>query len=276
MALSNSWDFTVTRDQIIASALRKLGAIPSGATPSTDQITEGAEGLNLVLKSWGSRGVLPYTTEWGIASLTASTVIEGSDANDYTCIRSHTSAGENKPITGAKWPQFWKLLGTGGSTWVTSTAYYAIGVIPLDSQTIDISDVVARRGGMDYPVEVVTWKHFLDIPEKSLYGLSTKAAFDAYTKNLFLWPQPTDTSDTISFKRLRMLMDFDSSTDNPDLPARYYNALVFALAAHLSHEYGIPLEERSMLYQVAKAEFDELRNVEGFMEGAKAQVQPSA
>ena len=52
MATSGSTDFTLNRDQIITSALRKLRKVdPNLTTPAID-ITSGTETLNMMIKSW--------------------------------------------------------------------------------------------------------------------------------------------------------------------------------------------------------------------------------
>ena len=57
MALSNSTDFSVTRDQLIAGALRLVGAIAQGETPTAAMLAEGSEALNMLVKAWQADGM---------------------------------------------------------------------------------------------------------------------------------------------------------------------------------------------------------------------------
>jgi len=57
------------------------------------------------------------------ASIGTASVVEGSDALQYTCIQTHTSATLNKPITGTDYTLYWKQTGSGGSAWAASTDY---------------------------------------------------------------------------------------------------------------------------------------------------------
>ena len=41
MATSGTTNFSVSRDDLIKGALRKIGVVPQGETPTADQITEG-------------------------------------------------------------------------------------------------------------------------------------------------------------------------------------------------------------------------------------------
>jgi len=70
--MANS-DFTRTRDQIITAALRKLGAIATGGTPTANQISDGAEALNMLVKAWQNIGVRLWTVEWAYQTLASGT-----------------------------------------------------------------------------------------------------------------------------------------------------------------------------------------------------------
>ena len=49
--------FSVTRDDIIKAALRKLGVVAQGELPTTDQITEASFSLNTMVKAWEADGM---------------------------------------------------------------------------------------------------------------------------------------------------------------------------------------------------------------------------
>jgi hypothetical protein len=57
MATSSSTDWTMNRDQVITSALRKLSALPSGGTPSTAMTNDAADALNAIVKTYQADGM---------------------------------------------------------------------------------------------------------------------------------------------------------------------------------------------------------------------------
>jgi hypothetical protein len=57
MTTSASTNFELNRDQIIKGALRILGVLAQGETPTTDQVNEAAEALNLLVKAWMADGM---------------------------------------------------------------------------------------------------------------------------------------------------------------------------------------------------------------------------
>lgn len=83
MATSNSTDWSLNRDQLITTSLRKLGVLPSGGTPSASQISEATDSLQALIKAYQADG-MPL---WKISSQ-AFTVVSGTSS--YTVGPSQT------------------------------------------------------------------------------------------------------------------------------------------------------------------------------------------
>lgn len=71
MATSGSSDFALTSRQVVTAALKLVGAVGIGQTPSAEDATEALLQLNLCLKTWGTEPRLWITTT-GTQALTAS------------------------------------------------------------------------------------------------------------------------------------------------------------------------------------------------------------
>lgn len=61
MTVSNSSDFSRTRDQIIRRAFRILGVVKSGETPGAQIVTDAAEALNAMVKRWQKKQLHVWT-----------------------------------------------------------------------------------------------------------------------------------------------------------------------------------------------------------------------
>ena len=59
------------------------------------------------------------------ATVDTQSVVTGTDAAAYRCIRSHTADSTNRPVTGANYLQFWEAGGSGPSAWASGTQYAA-------------------------------------------------------------------------------------------------------------------------------------------------------
>jgi hypothetical protein len=91
MATSGSTNWSINRDALITSALRKLMVLPSGGTASAAQLSDGATALNALVKAFHADG-MPL---WAIASYSFDTV---TDTATYTI-------GPSKTLNTVAWPQ---------------------------------------------------------------------------------------------------------------------------------------------------------------------------
>lgn len=250
MSVSSTSDFIMTRNEIIYSVLRKITGDRSGW--DAEEVENAAQALNLVVKSLQNYAVLLWTTEWTTKTLTASSEILGSDGLNYTCRRSHTSASENKPITGADWSSYWEQTGTDGVAWGTATAYTAIGEITLATDTIGIQAAFRRNSDNtnDNPIEIIPWLDYVKIYDKNQTGDPLKVAFKRDINGIargYLWPQPDNTDFVIHLETVRRLKDFDADSDNPDFPSRWYEYLIYQTAYRLAPEYNVNSQKRKDL-----------------------------
>ncbi len=81
MATSGSTDFNLTAREIVTFALKQLRMVGAGETPSAEDMTDGIEALNLMLKAWQmtmpnlwrqTEGTLTLTSATASYSLTAA------------------------------------------------------------------------------------------------------------------------------------------------------------------------------------------------------------
>ena len=73
MATSGSTNFSVTRDQLISGALRLCGVIAEGETATTEQINNGAEALNMLVKRLYADGMPLWAMKQYSVPLTSGT-----------------------------------------------------------------------------------------------------------------------------------------------------------------------------------------------------------
>lgn len=74
MATSSTYEYQLTRNQIIESALRKLGVLAEGQTPSTQNYSDGMMALNAVIAQLRAIG-MPL---WARSEYTFTPLLEPS------------------------------------------------------------------------------------------------------------------------------------------------------------------------------------------------------
>jgi hypothetical protein len=274
MATSGSTNWTITRNEIVTRSLRIVGAISTENSPTANQLTTGVEALNAMIKAWQTDDIFLWTRDWETKTFTASSEVTGTDGNIYECIRSHTSGSSTKPITGADYTTYWYKRGTTGGTWYTSTSYSSIGDFDVASDTLDIEKAFIRDNDSDTNVDIVSFAKYLDVYQKFNTGKPYMMALDKQlTPKVYLYHPPDITTYVLHYLRVRKLEDFDASTNNPDFPVKWINAIIWGLADELSDEYGLGIVERQRIskksvtwYSMAKKnnkETDDMQFVKG-------------
>lgn len=249
MSTSGSYNFTLNRDEILIAALRKVKAVDLGNTPAPEQMDAAAQALNLIVKSLQNQNVFLWAAEWVTKTLTASSEVTGTDGNIYTCIRSHTSATANKPVTGADYLTYWVERGETGGTWAADTAYTSVADFDLEADTIAIESLSYRNNSSDNPIQLVDKFEFFSTYDKTVIGTPIKGWLERKrdTPHLWLWPIPNQTDYIVNYQRIRKLQDFDADSDNADFPERWIEFLIYRLAVALSPEYTVPIADRQLL-----------------------------
>ena len=219
MALSASYDFTLDRDGLVTAALRMLGAVSSGQAPTANELADGGEVLNLMLKAWQADGLQLY-------SLTTISLT---------------------PVLG----QYKYTFGAGGD--IETTTHRPEEIFNVHRQrTADLTDVeLTRLARSDY------WTLSDKDNEGTPTQFYFDPAIVGGLANLYVWPAPSAlfVSDyTIEIQYQKPFDDMDASTDNLAFPVSWELAIVTGLAALLSLEYGTGLSERRDIRELAATE----------------------
>jgi hypothetical protein len=112
------------------------------------------------------------------------------------------------------------------------------------------------KNNIDTPVTVRSRQSYETLSSKTQTGPLTEIHHDAQlTSQILVWPTGDKSHDKLIMVVQRPVEDFDSTSDNPDYPAEFYQALVWGLSSELSSTYGLPLQERAYLKKLAETEF---------------------
>ena len=218
MALSASTNFVATRDDIITRALRIVGAIGTNEVGDPSAVTEAAMALNMIVKERQADGMQLWNIDTNSNALTAST-------GSYN-IGTGSTINKEAPL---------KII----QAWLRNTTTNTdTPLILLTKQDYDRYGNKAQTGR---PSQL-----FYKTPGPNVTEM---------IGNITLYPVPdtdTATNYTLYWTGMYPLQDFDTSTDNPDFPSYYFNALTWLLADELAYEYGVPLQERGMIARKAQ------------------------
>lgn len=120
---------------------------------------------------------------------------------------------------------------------LTTAASYTFPARPVSVESVRL-----RRGTIDTPMLAMTRQEYFDLPQKASTGTPTTYYFDRQrdTAALYIWPVLVAAAG----ETLRVLCtrEFEDQTDlnaAPDIPAEWWDALVYSLAARLADDFSV-------------------------------------
>lgn len=222
-----SSNYSITRDQIISLALRKLGVLEIGDTPDANSVANAAMSLNLLIKQFNTDGLKLWKVSELIVPLTSgqtSYTLGGSGSATMYDALAPTVAITDKPL---------KVI-QGFYRNIQSTPY------------------------IDTPVLLVSKQEYNVLGSKFSTGTANTIFYDARKLNGILYVYLTPDANTQTNIQLHLVAqmpinDISLATEVPDFPNEWMNCLVWNLADQLSMEYGVPMNSRQEIAQRAMA-----------------------
>lgn len=278
MATSSSTNFSVTRNDVIAGALRLIGAIGAGDTPSTDDYTDCSQALNLMIKDWHKEGLQLWLVrelaltfvasqrsyELGPNGGTISAITVTAGGSGYTsaptvtitggggsgatatatvagnAVTAITMTANGTGYTSAPTVSF----SGGGGSGATATATLRHGVTTDRPVRILHSYLRTTSTSVDgAPMTILSREEYHAFGNKTTTGTPHSIYYDPQLTNgvLYFCNAPSSTVASTQTARLivqRPLQDMDASTDEFDFPQDWFRALKWGLASEIGSDYG--------------------------------------
>jgi hypothetical protein len=288
MAVSNSFDFNLTRDQLIAEAMERIGVLRLNKTPSADHVASAARSLNLKMKALQADGLqlFTYRDAFLFLALNQNTYRLGPAgdraAESYvkTLLTVNNAAGVDitvESVTGISvgyrigveldsGALEWKLVNAiAGNLINLSSALsgpasignyvFAYATTAQIERPLAIADPFLRSiNDIDTSVDLYSISEYREMSSKLSTGQVVSVAFDPQMTNarLLVWPAVSDVTDVLGFVYKKPVDDMDAAADNPAFPVDWQEYLVCELAAILADKFSLPLGERQHYGKRAK------------------------
>ena len=140
---------------------------------------------------------------------------------------------------------------------VLVTLTQAVATISCSPDTLDVLDAVVRRNNTDLMMVRMGYGEYLDIPRKTQQGRPTQYFVNRQREYplIYVWPAPENSTDILVYWKMRFVQDAGKLSNDPDMPRRFFPALVAGLAYYLALNRGMqfPLDRLGIL----KAEYEE-------------------
>ena len=131
--------------------------------------------------------------------------------------------------------------------------------------TVDILTAVLRRDGNDTSMTRLSMTNYNAQTNKTTEGMPTQYFFDRqYTPQIYLWPVPENSTDTVIYWALSQIEDITASYEDTDIPYRWTEAMCSGLAAKVCLKLpGIPDSRIALLLTQAETSFKYAADEEG-------------
>lgn len=296
MTISNSFNFSVDRDELINLAHQHIGAVGEGETCTTAQITEGAKLLNMIVKARAGDGmplwsiktayILPFTGSNSINATgshvvsdfdyttTSAAALSGATTLTLTSV-TDTGNGHHIGVEQSDGTMFWTTqsgvavgnditlasaltanVDSGALVYIYHTAN-RLQAAPLRILNAYMRNTVAQT---DYPINQISQDEYFSLGNKTTPGTPNQIYYDpdlVGTASFYLYPRFTGGQQLVYFNYVRPFADFDSALDTPDFPQAFYRAIMVELASMLGPKFGVSMAERKALQQEATVYFEQ-------------------
>lgn len=212
MAISGVTTFSLTGDQIVNAAMRKIAVLGDGQSPSATQLSNGTQALNVMLKTFTTKGMPLWVMTEYILTLTAT--------RTYTFGIGQTIAIP-APL---KVTQITRLSSTDSSQ------------VPLNVRSHYDYNLLSSTSATGTPTSY--WYE----PLNQTGVLHVWPTPD--TNSI--------TYETLKVVYQKPFSDMVSGTDTLDFPQWWQEAIIYGLAWRLCGEYGVPLADRGTLAKEAE------------------------
>lgn len=279
MATSGSIDYTRTGAQVVEKAFSIIGVKAQGQDLSAEEMQDGLESLNLMLKSWQASGEHLWTKTQGVLFTQAGkTDYLLGPSGDHAClfddfIGTTTTADVASgvaviPVTSSAGMAVSDKVGVklsdGTRQWST--------ILTVDSSTqITLNDNLTASATSG--TSVFTYTDIIERPLRILNARRKKFGFDDEIRvkemsnddyneqtikssqgtivgfyysplltngRVYHWLTSDDVDNLFLFTFSRTIEDVDSQANNLDIPVEWLDCVTYNLAARLVDDYDVP------------------------------------
>lgn len=209
----------------ISAAMRKIGAIGQGETPTAEEGVNGMQALNAMIDSWSAqRLMIPHV---------ARRVFSLTNASSYTIGPIGADFAAPRPV-----------------------AIERAGILTTNNGALPIEypiDVLDFRQWADVDLKTLRTGAGADAIEAIYYD-------NTYPKGT-IYPWPINTvaagAQIVLYSWEPILTAFTAIATAIDMPPGYQEAIIYNLAARIADEYGQPVSQA--VATLAQVSFDKLR-----------------
>ncbi len=241
MATSGSYNWILTRDNIIYAALENVGAYAFGQVPMAEYVSSASRTLNIMQQAWQNRGLFLWAQADDVQVLTAATASYTLDSDIVAIEQVMFREDEQDTLLSPYTREEYKALADKAVAGSPTHYYYDYR---LAAPVLYLWPVYAYTTSVKTGTDAAAWlcnnNHTSAAASKPVTGASYADYWETTSETPSVWVTATAYySGIVKFTKIRRLQDFDAAADNPDAPVRAYQALISGLTFRIAPKFGI-------------------------------------
>ena len=245
---------------IVSRALKDIGALEAGESPSADAAQDAFDMLNDLIDQWSNEEMMVYYKNEIVFPIVAGqTQYTIGPGGQIGAIITGSISGTTLTVTGITSGTKIVAMLTGAGNNVNEAGTYRLNIAQtVSSETINLyyqrplsidsafvrintnsNGVPIVNGGLDYPISILAVEDYQMIGLKTLNGPWPKALYYQPSEtlgNIYVWPNPSQGEMHIFTDNL--FQSYTNLNDTIILPQGYTMALRWCLAERLMPMYG--------------------------------------
>jgi hypothetical protein len=291
MSRSGSYNYALNRDQIITRAMQLINLVSLTDSPQSDDLSYAADILNGMVKSWEAEGInlwkrrIAYlfpalsTYSYSIGSTGTNctnsynrTTISAAEAAGQTTLSVTSSSGmaasdyvgveldggSRQWTTISSVPNSTSIIVAASLTGAAAAGNTVVSYTTKINRPLSLTRVSSidwDNSDSEIQLMDISYDQYFAMPLKTTSGRPCNWYYDKLLDNgtLYLFPEPNNVNQIISFHYQDALQDFDSATDDMDFPQEWTYPIILNLAVELGYAYGKYVELEKLEPKAEKA-----------------------
>lgn len=292
MATSGNVSFTMTAEKVIDKAFGKIGVKVAEQALQPEEIQDGLDALNLMVKSWQAQGLHLWAKDEGVLFLDVGKTDFNLGPSGDEATRLDDFIGTTSTIAKIVNDKVFPVASTVGMAigdkagielddntrhWTTilsvdsAVQITVVTGIPsvskLGSTVFTFTSLIERPQRVlsfrrkafadDNEIPVNTWsrQQYFNQVNKVSQGTVVNAYYSPQLTNgrMYVWQTASSVNDLVRFTFERALEDISDKEDDLDFPAEWLEAIIYNLAERLADDYDAPpVKVQSVALKAAK------------------------
>jgi len=235
----------------LRTSIRQLNGTPASSDGGT--AANAFDGNPATNCNAGNNGNISYDYGAGVTQQINFIGIQSFATATYTLILESS-------VDNANWTTLYTIppqtFSVGVNVWFdvpTPIDVRAYRIKETGGATLNIAELYFNNNILDLPISSVSRYEYYTYPNKKLQGRPNVYYLDTQIDPVLnLWPVPSSQYNCLQYVYKKMMQDVGLFTNSLQIPARFYQAMVWGLAYHMALKYN-PQVASIMLSEYDKA-----------------------